>query len=371
MDLTTRYTAHKPAAPMTHRHLEGALTIREPTYQSEIELEAYVRNRHPRDIHTFEPVLACARVRSAANSAEDESVSGGSDAAAAREGTVASDYGADYYGHYAAAGISYERSPFWLDFFGKIADRLIEDFHPKTALDAGCAIGLLVEALRDRGVDAEGIDFSDFAIAQAREDIRPFLTVGSITEPFSKHYDLITCFEVVEHMPPHDADRAIANMCSFTDEVILTSTPMHYRDPTHTNIHPQEFWTERFARHGFIRDVDYDGAYIAPWAARYQRSSAPIHRVVADYDRAYSRMLHELQERNAVVVDQMRQLTELQARLDALEGRMAWSERRSVQLALKMDGAVVKAAPQGTSRRRFLVNALRRFDRITGRNSGS
>jgi SAM-dependent methyltransferase len=325
-----------------------------------------VRNRHPWDIHSFEAVLACAGVRSASDTAEDESPPGGSEASAAREGTVASDYGADYYGHYAAAGISYERSPFWLEFFGKIADRLIEDFHPKTALDAGCAIGLLVEALRDRGVDAEGIDFSDFAVAHSREDIRPFLTVGSITEPFSKHYDLITCFEVVEHMPPHDADRAITNLCGFTDEVILTSTPTHYRDPTHTNIHPQEYWTERFARHGFIRDVDYDGAYIAPWAARYRRSSAPIHRIVADYDRAYSRMLHELQERNAVIVDQMRELTELQARLDALERTMAWSDRRSVRLAMKMDGAVVKAAPQGTWRRRSLEGAMRTVDRITG-----
>jgi SAM-dependent methyltransferase len=280
---------------------------------------------------------------------------------------VASDYGADYYGHYAAAGVSYERSPFWLDFFGKIADRLIEDFHPKTSLDAGCAIGLLVEALRDRGVDAEGIDFSEFAIGHSREDIRPFLAIGTITEPFSKHYDLITCFEVVEHMPPNDADRAIANLCAYTDEVILTSTPMHYRDPTHTNIHPQEFWTERFARHGFMRDVDYDGAYIAPWAARYRRSTAPIHRVVADYDRAYSRMLHELQERNAVVVEQMRELSELQAQLDALEGTMAWSERRSVRLAMKMDGAVVRAAPQGTSRRRFLQRAMQTVDRFTRR----
>ena len=31
MDLTTRYTAQTAAAPMTHRHLEGALTIRDPT----------------------------------------------------------------------------------------------------------------------------------------------------------------------------------------------------------------------------------------------------------------------------------------------------------------------------------------------------
>jgi hypothetical protein len=367
MDLTTRYTAHSAAAPMTHRHLEGALTIRGPTYQSQIELEPGVRNRHPRDIHPFGPVLACAGVRSASDTVENEPTPGGTEATAPREGTVATDYGAEYYGHYAAEGVSYERNAFWLDFFRKIADRLIEDFHPKTALDAGCAIGLLVEALRDRGVEAEGVDFSEFAVNHSREDIRQYLTVGSITEPLTKRYDLITCFEVVEHMPRQDADRAIASLCSFTDEIILTSTPMHFRDPTHTNIHPQEYWTERFARQGFIRDVDYDGAYIAPWAARYRRSTAPIHEVVADYDRAYSRMLHELQERNALIVDQMRELTDQKARLDELEGTTAWSQRRSVHLALKVDGAMVRAAPEGTARRRFLKKAIRTADRLRNR----
>jgi Methyltransferase domain len=330
-----------------------------------------VRNRHSRDIHSFEPVLACAGVRSASDTAEDESTPDGSDGAAVHAGTVASDYAADYYGHYAADGVSYERNAFWLDFFGKIADRLIEDFHPKTALDAGSAIGLLVEALRDRGVEADGVDFSEFAVNHSREDIRQFLRVGSITEPLARRYDLITCFEVVEHMPSEDADRAIANLCAFTDEVILTSTPMHYRDPTHTNIHPQEYWTERFARQGFIRDVDYDGSYIAPWAARYRRSTDPIHRVVADYDRAYSRMLHELQERNALVVDQMRELAALQARVEALEhaleSTMAWSERRSVRMAIRMSGAVAKAVPAGTSRQRFLQRALRTVDRFSNR----
>jgi 2-polyprenyl-3-methyl-5-hydroxy-6-metoxy-1,4-benzoquinol methylase len=316
-------------------------------------------------------VLACAWVRSASDTAEDEPALDGSEESVARESTVAADYGADYYGNYTDGGIVYERSPFWLDFFRKIADRLIDDFHPTTMLDAGCAIGLLVEAMRDRGVDAEGVDFSEFAVNHSREDIRQFLTVGSITEPFRKHYDLITCFEVVEHMPPADADRAIANLCSFTDEVILTSTPLHYRDPTHTNIHPQEYWTERFARHGFLRDVDYDGTYIAPWAARYHRSTAPLHRVVADYDRAYSRMLYELQERNALVLEQMRELAELKAKVDEFEDTVKWGQRRSVRLALRMDGALVKAAPPGTARRGFLQQAIRLFDRLTKRTPTS
>jgi hypothetical protein len=68
-----------------------------------------------------------------------------------------------------------------------------------------------------------------------------------------------------------------------------------------------------------------------------------------------------------VVVDQMREISELQARLDALRGTMAWSERRSVRFAMKMDGAVSKAAPDGSWRRRLLARATRMVDRLTGR----
>ena len=61
-----------------------------------------------------------------------------------------------YYAH--CCGDPYERTEALLTFFGGIADRLVADVAPKTVLDAGCAIGLLVEALRQRGVDATGID---------------------------------------------------------------------------------------------------------------------------------------------------------------------------------------------------------------------
>ena len=69
-----------------------------------------MRNRHPRDIHSFEPVLACAGVRSASDTADDESTPDGSDGVAVHAGTVASDYAADYYGHYAVDGVAYERN---------------------------------------------------------------------------------------------------------------------------------------------------------------------------------------------------------------------------------------------------------------------
>ena len=99
----------------------------------------------------------------------------------------------------------YKRSePRWLDFFNHIADELVRSLKPRTILDVGCAIGFLVEAFWRRGVQAYGIDLSEYAITQVPEDLKGFCAVKSVLEPlpesFPLTYDLITCIEVLEHM---------------------------------------------------------------------------------------------------------------------------------------------------------------------------
>ncbi len=59
---------------------------------------------------------------------------------------IASTYGADYFAHYS--GGPYRRDEHWLGFFGGIADRIVTDIDPSTVLDAGCAMGFLVESRR-------------------------------------------------------------------------------------------------------------------------------------------------------------------------------------------------------------------------------
>ena len=58
-------------------------------------------------------------------------------------------FDAYYYAH--DCGLPYERNEHWLNFFGWIAERITRDINPKTVLDAGCAMGSLVEGLRARG----------------------------------------------------------------------------------------------------------------------------------------------------------------------------------------------------------------------------
>ena len=72
----------------------------------------------------------------------------------------------------------------WLEFFGGIAEQIVARSRPSTVLDAGCAMGMVVEALRDRGVEAFGVDLSEYAIENVRPDVRPFCRVGSILDPF-------------------------------------------------------------------------------------------------------------------------------------------------------------------------------------------
>lgn len=212
-------------------------------------------------------------------------------------------YDADYYSHHC--GEPYRRDDQWLRFFGSVAERLVTDIHPATTLDAGCALGMLVEQLRDRGVDAEGIDISEYAISQCREDIREHCRVGSVLDPFPRRYDLIICMEVVEHLDAEAGEAAIANLCQHTDDILFTSTPFDYDEITHLNVQPPDYWTEVFARHGFVRDVDYDASWVTSWAMRFRRSHEPLHRVAAAYERSNWKLRSEVFARRRQV-DAMR-----------------------------------------------------------------
>jgi hypothetical protein len=91
-------------------------------------------------------------------------------------------YTASYYA--SNLGIPYERNEHWLRFFGTVGDRIVSSLAPSTALDVGCAFGFLVEALRDRGVDATGTDISEYAISQVGGSAVGHCRVESALEPY-------------------------------------------------------------------------------------------------------------------------------------------------------------------------------------------
>jgi 2-polyprenyl-3-methyl-5-hydroxy-6-metoxy-1,4-benzoquinol methylase len=113
----------------------------------------------------------------------------------------------------------------WQGYFGRIADLIGTELTSGTVLDAGCAIGFLVQALRERGIEAWGIDISEYAIAHVVDEVRPYCWVASVTDKLEYDYDVIVCIEVLEHLPPHLAPVAIANFARHTDSVLFSASP--------------------------------------------------------------------------------------------------------------------------------------------------
>ena len=231
-------------------------------------------------------------------------------------------FDAHYYAH--SCGKPYARTDEWLRVFSAIADRIVNDIRPRRVLDAGCAIGLLVEPLRARGVDAYGVDLSTFAIANLHESVRAFCWRGSVADELTADYDLIVCIEVLEHMPRGDGEAAIENFCRHTDDVLFSSSALDYREATHVNVQPPEYWAEQFAQRGFFRDVDFDASFVTPWAVRFRKNLEPVPRLIGGYERRYARLLLERNELRASCLD----LQETVKRLEETERELAQARDR-------------------------------------------
>ena len=196
-------------------------------------------------------------------------------------------YNQEYY-HTDCGPIPYEEPEQWEIFFGAIADRIVQDLRPRTVLDAGCAMGYLVAALRERGVEAYGIDISDYAICCVREDIRPYCAVGSLLDPLPEglpeQYDVVVTIEVLEHLYADAGKKAIQNLCSLADTVIFSSSPDDFTEKTHLNVQQREYWARLFAENGFYDDLNYRPTYITYHAACYRKKS-DVLRQIEDYER--------------------------------------------------------------------------------------
>lgn len=192
-------------------------------------------------------------------------------------------------------GGSYEKNTTLRAALTASAEAIVREIDPRTVLDVGCAMGFLVEALRDRGVEAYGLDVSRYAVERIRESIRSYCWVATIAEPISGRYDLIVCHEVLEHLPANEAATAIGHLCDASDDVLFASSPDDYGEETHRNVQPAEYWAELFAQFGFIRDLEFDALVLpAPWAHRFRRSTERPSRVVRGYERRLVRALEEV-----------------------------------------------------------------------------
>jgi SAM-dependent methyltransferase len=231
-----------------------------------------------------------------------------------------SSFGEFYYAH--DCGIPYERSEHWLTFFGAIADGIVAQLAPSTVLDVGCAMGFLVEALRARGVDAWGIDISEFAISKVHESVASFCRVSSAASElpagFPESFDLVTCVEVIEHMDPVPAKLASANLCRWGRRVLFSSSSTDYGEPSHVNVKRGEQWAAEFAGHGYLRNFDIDVSFLTAWSVLFEPAIMTVPSVVARYEREYAEARREGLHLRHRLLDSDRIRGELEAEVASL-----------------------------------------------------
>lgn len=125
---------------------------------------------------------------------------------------------------------------------------------PASILDVGAAYGYLVEWFATDGVDAFGIEPSEFARSQAPDTVKERLIAGALPElPATPRlrYDVVTCTEVMEHVPQELVVASLRALGEKTERLliclIMLDGPGADGDEGHICLKARQWWEAAFA----------------------------------------------------------------------------------------------------------------------------
>ncbi len=135
------------------------------------------------------------------------------------------------------------------------------DGQGKYALDVGCAYGYTSRVLTGLGYETCGVDVSAWGIRQAKSKSESEFLVCDAQSAFpfaSEKFDLVTCFDVLEHLPR--PEKALVGMFEACKGAFVCTTPnkkvekpvrklMRDYDETHVSAKTPAAWTECIADH--------------------------------------------------------------------------------------------------------------------------
>ena len=179
-------------------------------------------------------------------------------------------YDADYFEHGRKS--NWERGytwPLFSDLFKRTAGFLTHSFpEAESFLDAGCAKGFLVRALREQGKDAWGFDHSAWAIEHAESSCKNYLTLARAESiGFERQFDLTLAFSLCESLTEEQAHAFLTRARAWTRQAIVAVIPSfdndederrfrkNDKDYSHITMRPRAWWHAEFLRAGWRQDA--------------------------------------------------------------------------------------------------------------------
>ena len=132
----------------------------------------------------------------------------------------------------------------------------------RSAIVLGCARGYLVQALREAGVEAVGVDISEWAVENCAEGVEDYVYCGDVCD-LSKWPDgaftLAVGFDIFEHITMPDLGHAIGEACRVAEWVVI-NLPINPdddhpdmsggQDKSHVSVYSKAWWVQRFMAAG-------------------------------------------------------------------------------------------------------------------------
>jgi hypothetical protein len=179
-----------------------------------------------------------------------------------------------YYGRAAAAPGALEVGTVEYTRAATHADEgayLVWRFLPvQRTLDVGCAFGFFVEAQRELGLDASGVDVSQYALDRAALGARGHVRYGNLLHrlPFGRGaFEGVTLFETLEHLPPESIPRALNEVRRVTTKYVIATIPSFGPNPNgpggwfDVKVRPERLDYYRSLGDGYDGPVAYDDLY--------------------------------------------------------------------------------------------------------------
>lgn len=146
---------------------------------------------------------------------------------------------------------------------------------PSAFLDLGCGNGALVDLMRRlEDIGPVPIDYSvgvELWLPPGLADARPRRYIqADLRDPYDagSRFDLVTCWEVAEHLPPESADTFCDNMARHVKpggHLVFTAAAPGQGGEHHVNEQCGSYWRAKLEARGLQYDKDLTGPVALAW----------------------------------------------------------------------------------------------------------